>query len=53
LNISRLLRLASAFSLALLAACGQQPPEVVIAEPGEIPPAEQRPGDPELGRRLL
>jgi mono/diheme cytochrome c family protein len=53
LNISRLLRLASAFALALLAACGQQPPEVVIAEPGEIPPAEQRPGDPEFGRRLL
>lgn len=47
------LRLAAASLALVLSACGEQAPEVIIAEPGEIPPAKQRPGDPEAGRRAL
>ncbi len=35
------------------AGCGEQEPEVIIAEPGEIPSSPQRPGDPQLGRQAL
>jgi mono/diheme cytochrome c family protein len=37
----------------MLAGCGEREPEVVIAEPGEIPPFEQRTGDPEAGYAAL
>jgi hypothetical protein len=47
------LPLAAGILALVLSACGEQPPEVVIAEPGEIPPAEQRPGDPAAGRQAL
>jgi mono/diheme cytochrome c family protein len=36
----------------LLGGCGEEP-AVIIAEPGEIPPAKQRVGDPQVGRQAL
>ncbi len=50
---SPLSMLLALLGILLLAACGDQTPEVVIAEPGGIPPSQQRTGDPETGRRLL
>jgi len=44
----------AALVLALLAAgCGEREPEVIIAEPGEIPASPQRAGDPAVGRLAL
>jgi hypothetical protein len=56
-TLSRRLRPVAAalllLGLLLMGGCGEREPEVVIAEPGEIPPAKQRPGDPGAGRHAL
>ena len=44
----------AALVLALLATgCGEREPQVIIAEPGEIPASPQRAGDPAVGRLAL
>ncbi len=46
-------QLVAATLILALAGCSERAPEVVIAEPGKIPSAKQRQGDPVAGRLAL